>query len=160
MINSTESNNGFVPRAAHNKLRATATKLHKDKGKLIEECMRMTKHIEDLEAKNEGLEHSMRTAKMCVGRNQIKRGNYTGTQLVNADIVGKLLRRKVFHKIKFLHSSWSKFAPNDPNSFYRKIIVYLDVPEGVVSLEIFGLYRLCQSSTRSGSRSVPTRTLT
>ena len=38
----------------------------------------------------------------------------------------------------FLHESWSKWLPNDPDSFYLRIIEDLDVPEEASDELIWG----------------------
>ena len=127
----------FVPREKYEDLRATVQKLYKDKGKLLQDLMSVTKHAEELEAKNVMLERTVRGGKICLGRTNLKRGNFSGKELVNNDIIGKLFKKKIFRKNKFLQKSWHKYLPNNPHSFYCKIIGYLDAPEDEESLELW-----------------------
>ena len=63
------------------------------------------------------------------GCNTVQKKNFRGYDHANLANIKTFLKMKVLPHIKFFHHSWTRYAPDDPKSFYRKIIGELDMPE-------------------------------
>ena len=120
---------GFVPKERYNKLLASCRKLLQEKKVHLRELANQEETINKRNAQVASMEHKLKVRKTARGRSQLKRDDLNGFQIVNNVILGTVLRYTWFIYFPFLHESWSKWLPNDPDSFYLRIIEDLDVPE-------------------------------
>ncbi len=63
------------------------------------------------------------------GRNKLKKSDYDGYDHSNAANISKWLKFDFMPHYKFWHPGWKKYRPENPNSFFRKLIPELDVPD-------------------------------
>ena len=78
------------------------------------------------------LDEQVQEASRSHGSNTIKKSNFNSYDHASNDNLKNFIRFQVMPHHKFLHKSWTRFAPNDPHSFYYKTMPEFEVPEDCV----------------------------
>lgn len=63
------------------------------------------------------------------GRNKMSKSSFDGYDHANVSSISNLLKFVVLPHLKFLHESWTQYAPDDRNSFSFRLCREVDFPE-------------------------------
>ena len=74
-------------------------------------------------------EDALKRKKIYRGRNKTRVSGYDVDEHGMNESVGTFVRMMVYPKTKFLHSSWSEYAPDTETSFFYKIRDELEFPK-------------------------------
>ena len=78
------------------------------------------------------LNEQLQEASKAHGSNTISKKNFTTYDHATNDNLKNFIKFQMMPHHKFWHSSWSKFAPDDPYSFYCKVQDEFAIPEDAV----------------------------
>ena len=81
-------------------------------------------------------EDALKRKKIYRGRNNTKVSGFDQDEHAMNMTIGTFVRMNVFPKTKFLHSSWSEFAPEAESSFFYKLHDELQFPNDI-GAEVF-----------------------
>ena len=100
-------------------------------GQLLKQLSKQEDQLKLLRVTITRYEADLKSGNRYRGRNKTNKIKFDGHDHTNNMVVGPLLRLYVFRHHKFWHPSWKKCLPDDPNSFFCKIIGEFDIPAGV-----------------------------
>ena len=126
----------MVPKSKLAKMYEEYNSMKADKRHLLGKVSEQEGQINILRQHSQQLEATMKSGGVCLGRNKINKVNFDGFDHMNNINTGPFLRLKMFRWHKFWPITWKDFLPNNPNSFFCKIIGNLDVP-AEVSIQVY-----------------------
>jgi hypothetical protein len=95
---------------------------------LQKECDRLRGELVKYQSKLNKLQGQVMSGEVHQGRNSLTASQFVSYDHANLEIIGRFCKTKLFPHHKFLHSSWSKYSPDDKTSLYYKCREEIDLP--------------------------------
>lgn len=124
---------------------------------LQRECERLKEELEKYRVKLNRLRGQVMSGDIHLGRNNLKANQFDSYDHANLEIIGKFCKTQLFPHHKFLHSSWTKYSPDDETSLYHKCREEIELPS-IEDEEFYWRNKTVPLSTKSIARSAQTST--
>lgn len=112
-----------------NRMKSDLRSVKEKKDELVQAQLAWEKERQGLLDRVSKTEEEMKRKKIYRGRNKTKVANFDNDEHASNKVITRFIRRQVFPNIKFLHPSWTDYAPNVETSFFYKLRGHLTFPE-------------------------------
>ena len=148
-MSGTESSNGgggetttrIVTAEKWKRHRTELRTLRRLKEEMIAKEKQWEKEREKLESSVRSAKDELLRSKVYKGRNMMRVSTFDEDDHACSKVIAAFIRETVFPRTKFLHSSWSDYAPDNQDSFFFSLREKLKFPRGV-SEESFWVNRI------------------
>lgn len=126
-----------VSLAKYNDQRKELEKLRSKQGSWITGERKMAAELDRLSAKLRRTEDALKRKKIYRGRNKTKTCEFDEDEHAMNKDIGLFIQQTVFPNTKFLHSTWSEYAPEVERSFFSKIKSEVVIFPGDIEESVF-----------------------